>query len=131
MCGRRVCCAFAKYRRLPPVTSIVGSAGKSLEKLRTWATIHPIPSLEKVNHPVIREKTMTMTVKAGPLGNMIDVVVPVGTTLSGLAAALVKGGVERVDGKQAYLMGALVAAGADPVLTDGQIVTYNGKIKGN
>jgi hypothetical protein len=74
---------------------------------------------------------MTINVKAGPLGNMIDVVVPVGTTLSGLAAALLKAGVEKVEGRQAYLMGALVAEGADPVLTDGQIVTYNGKIKGN
>ncbi len=74
---------------------------------------------------------MTMTVKAGPLGNMTDVVVPVGTTLSGLVAALIKGGAEKVQDRQVYVQGAMVAAGADPVLTDGQIVTFNGKIKGN
>ncbi len=74
---------------------------------------------------------MTMTVKAGPLGNMTDVMLPVGTTLSVLIATLIKGGAEKVQDRQVYVQGAMVAAGADPVLTDGQIVTFNGKIKGN
>ena len=74
---------------------------------------------------------MTMTVKAGPLGNMQDYTLDVGTTLSGLMAAMVKNGVEKVEGRQTYVQGALVVAPADPILTDGQMVTLNGKIKGN
>ncbi len=77
----------------------------------------------------------TMTVKAGPLGNMSDYILETGATLARLITELVKSGVD-VAGRQPFIQGAKVAqlsdgSLVDPVLEAGQMVTFNGKLKGN
>lgn len=73
-----------------------------------------------------------ITVKAGPLGMLIDVLLPAGSKLSDLVAELAKGdSADKVQGRQAYIQGAKVADGFDPVLKTGQMIMFNGKIKGN
>lgn len=73
----------------------------------------------------------TTTVRGGRLGHMQDVILEVGATLSSLVTELRKHGVDGVEGCQAFIDGARVGDGVDPVLTDGAMVTFNGKLKGN
>ena len=73
----------------------------------------------------------TIAVKAGPLGNMSDLIVLAGSTLKAVTDMLVAKGVSGIAGKQPYVNGAMVAKDADPVILDGQMVMYNGELKGN